>query len=80
MAMIAKFSGNEVITIVDKPIPFTDKFIKAGTEGELARKNSYEYTLSFYDCKTFSHLYLDYKISEISIKSGLKTIEFMEGK
>lgn len=79
MTMVAKFSGNEVITIEDKQIPFTDVIIEAGTEGEIYAKDGYEYILKFYDSKTCSFLYLSYKISELSIKAEIKSIEFMEG-
>lgn len=80
MTMVAKFLGNEVVTTADKQIPFTDVIVKAGKKGEIFAKSDYEYILTFYDCKTFSALYLSYKISEISIIGELKSIEFTEGK
>lgn len=80
MSIIAKLLVEKVITAVDKQIPFTDKVIKAGTEGEFAGTASYKYILKFYDCKTFSHLRLEYEASEITVKGELKSIEFVEVK
>jgi hypothetical protein len=78
--MMAKLLVEKVITTVDKQIPFTKEVIKAGTEGEFAGNCSYKYILKFYDCKTFSHLRLEYEASEITVKGELKSIEFVEGK
>lgn len=77
MGIKATFKVDEIITKIDKPIPFTNEVIKAGTEGNLVHRKNSKYVLKF--SKDFINwLYLEYDISELAIQGTLEKIIFTE--
>ena len=78
MAITATFKVDEIITKVDKKIPFTDEIIKAGSSGNLVGvKYGSTYILKFSENFT-EWLYLEYGVSELNIKGELKSIDSKE--
>lgn len=79
MAIKAVFKVDEVLTKVDKPIPFTNEVIKAGTKGTIVSEKYSKTTYILKFSEDFMNwLYLEYDISDISIKGTLESINIHE--
>lgn len=78
MATKATFLVDRITTKKDKPIPFTNEVIKAGTEGQVVSIKYHDTYIMRFSEDFINWLYLEYKISELAIEGNLESINFVE--